>query len=56
MDQYVELLGLPSAGAVRVSLGLVSNIDDVERFLALVETIYRDRVVGTRALAPRRGC
>ena len=56
MDQYVELLGLPSAGALRVSLGLVSNIDDVERFLAFVETIYRDRVVGTRALAPRRGC
>ena len=56
MDQYVEFLGLPSGGAVRASLGLVSNIDDVERFLAFVETTYRDRVVGTRALAPRRGC
>jgi selenocysteine lyase/cysteine desulfurase len=56
MDQYVEFLGLPSGGAVRASLGLVSNIDDVERFLAFLETTYRDRVVGTRGLAPRRGC
>ena len=56
MDQYVEFLGLPSGGAVRASLGLVSNIDDVQRFLAFVETTYRDRVAVTRALAPRRGC
>jgi selenocysteine lyase/cysteine desulfurase len=56
IDQYVEFLGLPSAGALRVSLGLVSNIDDVERFLAFVESIYRDRVVDARRLAPRRGC
>jgi selenocysteine lyase/cysteine desulfurase len=56
VDQYVEFLGLPSGGAVRASLGLVSNVDDVERFLAFVETTYRDRVVGTHALAPRRGC
>jgi selenocysteine lyase/cysteine desulfurase len=56
MDQYVEFLGLPSGGAVRASLGLVSNIDDVERFLTFLETTYRDRVVGARGLAPRRGC
>jgi selenocysteine lyase/cysteine desulfurase len=56
IDQYVEFLGLPSGGAVRASLGLVSNIDDVERFLAFVETTYCDSVVGTRGLAPRRGC
>ncbi len=56
MDQYVEFLGLPSGGAVRASLGLVSNIDDVERFLTFVETTYRDRVAGTGGLAPRRGC
>jgi selenocysteine lyase/cysteine desulfurase len=56
VDQYVEFLGLPSGGAVRASLGLVSNIDDVERFLAFLETTYRDRVVATCGLAPRRGC
>ncbi len=56
MDQYLDLLGLPSAGALRASVGLASNVDDVERFLAFVEMTYRDRVTGTDGLAPRRGC
>ena len=56
MDQYLDLLGLPSAGAPRVSVGLASNVRDVERFVAFVELTYRDRVVGTGGLAPRRGC
>jgi selenocysteine lyase/cysteine desulfurase len=56
MDQYVEFLGLPSGGAVRASLGLVSNINDVERFLAFLDTTYRDRIIATCGLAPRRGC
>ena len=56
MDQYVESLGLPSGGAVRASLGLASNVVDVERFLAFVEMTYRDRRAHTGGLAPRRGC
>jgi selenocysteine lyase/cysteine desulfurase len=56
MDQYLDLLGMPSGGTLRASVGLVSNVDDVERFLAFVETAYRDRAVGTGSLAPRRGC
>jgi selenocysteine lyase/cysteine desulfurase len=56
MDQYVGLLGLQSAGALRASVGLASNVEDVERFLAFVETTYRDRTVGTASLPPRRGC
>ena len=56
MDQYLDLLGMPSGGALRASVGLASNLDDVERFLAFVEMTYRDRVVGTASLAPRRGC
>jgi selenocysteine lyase/cysteine desulfurase len=56
MDQYVGLLGLPSGGALRASVGLASNVDDVERFLAFVEITYRDRVAGASGLAPRRGC
>jgi selenocysteine lyase/cysteine desulfurase len=55
-DQYIGLLGLPNGGALRASVGLASNLDDVERFLAFVEMTYRDRVVGTDGLAPRRGC
>jgi selenocysteine lyase/cysteine desulfurase len=56
MDQYLDLLGMPSGGALRASVGLASNLDDVERFLAFVEMTYRNRTVGTGALAPRRGC
>jgi selenocysteine lyase/cysteine desulfurase len=55
-DQYLDLLGLPSGGALRASVGLASNVDDVERFLAFVEVTYRDRVIGTGGLAPRQGC
>jgi selenocysteine lyase/cysteine desulfurase len=56
MDAYLDLLGMPSGGAVRASVGLASNVEDVERFLAFVEMTYRDRVIGTDGLAPRRGC
>jgi len=56
MDQYRELLGLPSGGALRASLGIASNVADVERFLAFIATVYRDRVVDTAGLTPRQGC
>jgi hypothetical protein len=55
MDQNLDLLGLPSL-ALRASVGLASNVDDVERFLAFVEMTYRDRVAGTGGLPPRWGC
>src|SRR5262249_6630760 len=54
MDQYLDLLGMPSGGALRASVGLASNVGDVERFLAFLETTYRDRVIGTGGLAPRQ--
>ena len=56
MDQYLDLLGLPSGGALRASVGLASNVDDVERLVAFMETTYRDRVAGTGGLPPRQGC
>jgi selenocysteine lyase/cysteine desulfurase len=56
MDQYVDLLGLPSGGALRASVGLASNVEDVERFLAFVEMTYRDRLADTTGLTPRLGC
>lgn len=34
LDDYIEAIGLPSGGAIRASLGLVSNLDDVQRFIA----------------------
>jgi selenocysteine lyase/cysteine desulfurase len=56
MDQYIQFLGLPSGGAVRASVGLVSNLDDVERFVAFVATTYADRMVPASGLPFRRGC
>jgi len=54
MDQYIDLLGLPSDGALRASVGLASNVDDVERLLAFVQATYTDRAADTTGLAPRR--
>jgi len=56
VDDYLELTGLPSGGAVRVSLGLVSDIGDVEHFLDFIEWTYRDRKPSCRGLAPRLRC
>jgi selenocysteine lyase/cysteine desulfurase len=56
MDQYLDLLGLPSGGALRASVGLASNAEDLERFLAFVETTYRDRLADTTGLTPRLAC
>jgi len=47
---------MPSGGSLRASMGIVSNIEDVERLVAFLEATYRDRTVGTGGLAPRRGC
>ncbi|MFW6693994.1 aminotransferase class V-fold PLP-dependent enzyme [Streptomyces sp. MAR4 CNX-425] len=56
LEEYLELLGLPSAGAVRVSLGVASQPVDVETFLSFVARTYRDRVPDVAGLAPRQGC
>jgi len=56
LDEYLGLLGMPSGGALRASVGMASHIGDVERFVTFVETTYTDRMVGTDGLTPRRGC
>ena len=33
LDDYIGAMGLPSGGAIRASLGLASNLSDVDRFL-----------------------
>ena len=56
VDDYLERAGLPSGGAVRVSLGLVSNLADVERFLDFAEQTYRDAEPVRVGLPPRLRC
>jgi selenocysteine lyase/cysteine desulfurase len=56
VDDYLSLVGMPSGGAVRVSLGVASTLDDVETFLDFVERTYRDRHRDLTDLAPRHSC
>jgi molybdenum cofactor sulfurtransferase len=55
LDDYLRTLGLPSGGAVRVSLGLVSNLADVERFRAFTGE-FVDLAAVPDDLPPRTGC
>ena len=56
VDDYLDLIGLPSGGAVRVSLGLASDLGDVDRFLDFAERTYRDASPSRDGLAPRLRC
>jgi Aminotransferase class-V len=64
LDDYIELIGMPTGGAVRVSLGLASNFADVYRFIEFaaefhdVTEVPEDLPPGLAASAPSRdsGC
>ncbi|MFE2883898.1 aminotransferase class V-fold PLP-dependent enzyme [Streptomyces sp. NPDC059272] len=56
LEDYLTVLGLPSAGAVRASVGVSSQPRDVDRFLDFVADTYRDRVPTVVDLADRAGC
>jgi len=56
MDDFLALSGMPSGGAIRASLGLVSTIGDVERFLDFAERTYCDTEPARDGLAPRQHC
>lgn len=56
LDDHLIALGLPSGGAVRVSLGLASNLADVEAFIDFVADNYRDRRPDYTGLSPRLRC
>ena len=56
VDEYLDMMGLPTGGAIRVSLGLASNLADVERLCEFAEKTYRDREPSLDGLAPRLRC
>jgi len=55
LDDYIDLVGLPSGGAVRVSLGVATNFADVHRFVAFASE-FRDVAAVPPDLPPRLGC
>ena len=56
IDDYLEMIGLPHGGAVRVSFGIASNETDVRKLVGFLESAYRDRHADTAGLAPRLRC
>jgi selenocysteine lyase/cysteine desulfurase len=53
VDDYLGIVGLPTGGAVRVSVGLPSTLADIECFLDFAERTYRDRMPDLAGLPPR---
>jgi len=54
-DEYIDALGLKSAGGHRVSLGIVSNFADVFRFVQFLRT-FTDVFPDTSKVLPRLHC
>jgi selenocysteine lyase/cysteine desulfurase len=40
---YAAWAGIPGGGAIRASVGLASNVTDLDRLLAAIQTTYRDQ-------------
>ncbi len=55
LDHYIRPIGMPTGGAVRVSLGLATNFADVHRFLAFAAR-FRDLAEVPDDLPPRHSC
>ena len=55
LDDYIRLVGMPTGGAVRVSLGLATNFADVHRFMAFAAE-FRDVTEVPPDLPPRLAC
>jgi molybdenum cofactor sulfurtransferase len=55
LDDYIRQIGVPTGGAVRVSLGVATNFADVYRFMAFA-TEFRDVTEVPTDLPPRLAC
>jgi selenocysteine lyase/cysteine desulfurase len=55
LDDYLRQVGMPTGGAVRVSLGLATNFADVFRFMAFARE-FLDVTESPEGLPPRISC
>jgi selenocysteine lyase/cysteine desulfurase len=55
LDDYVRMIGLPSGGAIRASLGIASNATDIARFAAFASK-FLELVNVPTDLPARSGC
>ena len=56
LDDYLHLIGLPTAGAIRISFGLASTTTDVDHFVTFAKETYQDRLPNPTNLPPRDHC
>jgi selenocysteine lyase/cysteine desulfurase len=56
IDRYLQDLGLPVAGGIRVSFGLASTFADAHRFLRWLADTFRDAPAADADLPPRVRC
>ncbi|MFD8571123.1 aminotransferase class V-fold PLP-dependent enzyme [Streptomyces sp. NPDC059639] len=56
IDGYIERLGLPSGGAVRVSPGIANVAADIDRFVDFLRVTFAAATPVRGALAPRLSC
>jgi selenocysteine lyase/cysteine desulfurase len=55
LEDYIRQIGLPSGGAIRASLGLVSNFADIQRFTEFASE-FVDLADVPADLPPRIAC
>ena len=55
LDDYMHTIGLHTAGAIRASLGIASNLPDIEHFLDFA-TEFIDLADTPNDLPERTGC
>ena len=55
LDDYLRITGMPTGGAIRVSLGIATNFADLHRFMTFAET-FRDVTEVPAGLPPRLSC
>ena len=53
VEEYLDQIGLPTGGAVRVSFGVASTLADVQRLLGFLDKTYRDRQTDPAGPPPR---
>ncbi|ATL25657.1 aminotransferase class V-fold PLP-dependent enzyme [Streptomyces formicae] len=56
IDGYIQRLGLPSGGAVRVSPGIANVAEDIDRFVDFLHATFAAATPVRGALAPRLTC
>jgi hypothetical protein len=56
LDDYLRLIGMPTGGAVRLSLGIATNFADMQRFMEFANEFVDLTDVPSDLLPPSLAC